>query len=144
HADVEAVVPCRVLSISAPGPYAEAFRSGKPAWLGSPAVAEASFRAMKDVSSATRDRAWAVIPLFAERGPIGVMGLRFEAPQSFGEERRAAVSAVAEPTARALERAIRHDEESDARTFQHRLIGIAGHGLRNPLTVALPAAEQPG
>jgi len=88
------------------------------------------------------DEAWAALPLAGESGPLGVLGLRFASPQAFGEEQRAFLADLAALTARALERAARHDEELETRTFQHRLIGIAGHELRNPLTVVLSAAEQ--
>ena len=92
--------------------------------------------------SGAPDDTWAALPLAGESGPLGMLGLRFASPQTFGEEQRAFLADLAALTARALERAARHDEELETRTFQHRLIGIAGHELRNPLTVVLSAAEQ--
>jgi signal transduction histidine kinase len=93
-------------------------------------------------ASGAPDDTWAALPLDGANGPLGVLGLRFASPQAFGEEQRAFLADLAGLTARALERAARHEDELETRTFQHRLIGIAGHELRNPLTVVLSAAEQ--
>jgi signal transduction histidine kinase len=88
------------------------------------------------------DDTWLALPLAGETGPFGILGFWFASPQAFGEEQRAFLADLAALTARALERAARHEGELETRTFQHRLIGIAGHELRNPLTVVLSAAEQ--
>jgi signal transduction histidine kinase len=138
----EALVPCRVMPLSANTPNAEAFRTGQPVWLGSTATIESRFPEMGEWLRATGDGAWAALPLPGEAGPVGVLGLRFAAPQPFDDGQRGSLAEMAALTASALRRAGRHDEERESRTFQHRLIGIAGHELRNPLTVVLSAAEQ--
>lgn len=92
--------------------------------------------------SGAPDDTWAALPLIGESGSIGILGLWFASPQAFGAEQRAFLADLATLTARALERAARYEGELETRTFQHRLIGIAGHELRNPLTVVLSAAEQ--
>ena len=138
------VVPCRLLSASAPVPNAKVFRTDEPLWLRSLEDIHTHFPAMRDFANAMDDRAWAAIPLWVEGKPIGVMGFQFVAEQQFDERQRASLVAIAELTARALGRAALHDEKRDTQSFQHRLIGIAGHELRNPLTVVLSVAEQLG
>jgi signal transduction histidine kinase len=138
----EAVVPCGVLSASAPMPVAEAFRTGEPVWLRSPREIEMRFPSIADLASATFEQARAAIPLMDGGKPFGVVALQFGAEQEFDERQRAMLSAIAELTARALRRALREEDERSTRAFQHRLIGIAGHELRNPLTVVLSVAEQ--
>ena len=138
----DALVPYRVMPLSANTPNAEALRTLEPAWLGSPEAIEERFPAMRELLRATGEGAWTALPLRGDGGPLGVMGLQFAGPQPFDEEQRAFLVELAGLTARALQRAGRHDEEQEARTFQHRLIGIAGHELRNPLTVVLSSAEQ--
>jgi signal transduction histidine kinase len=137
----DALVPCRIMPLSATTPAAEAFRTLEPAWLGSPAAIEERFPSMRDLVVATGDAAWAALPLTSESGWLGALGLQFVNPQAFDEEQRTFLVELAGLTARALERAGRYDEERETRTFQHRLIGIAGHELRNPLTVVLSSAE---
>jgi len=138
----DALVPCRVMPLSANTPNAEVFRTLDPAWLASPDAIEERFPAMRELLRATGDGAWIALPLPGDAGPLGVMGLQFAGPQPFDEEQRAFLVELAGLTARALERAGRHDDERETRSFQHRLIGIAGHELRNPLTVVLSSAEQ--
>src|SRR5919204_1345480 len=89
-------------------------------------------------------RAWSALPLTAGARAIGVVGFQFADPQPFDDEQRAFLGEIASVTAAALRRASRFDHESEMRAFQHRLIGIAGHELRNPLTVVLSASEQLG
>ncbi|MFL5312881.1 MAG: ATP-binding protein [Myxococcales bacterium] len=138
----EALVPCRMIPLSANAPHAEVFRTLEPAWLGAADAIGDRFAAMRDLLRATGDGAWSALPLPGEAGPLGVIGLQFAGPQRFDEEQRTLLVELAGLTAGALERAGRHDDEREARTFQHRLIGIAGHELRNPLTVVLSSAEQ--
>jgi len=138
----DALVPYRVMPLSASTPDAEAFRTAEPAWLGSADAIEERFPAMRELLRATGDGAWAALPLPGEAGPLGVMGVQFAGPQAFDEEQRSFLVELAALTARALQRAGCHDEERETRSFQHRLIGIAGHELRNPLTVVLSSAEQ--
>ena len=138
----EAVLSCRVMPLSANTPNAEAFRSGEAVWLASPAEIAARFPATTELRAATGDQAWAALPLAAQNGVRGVLGLHFTKPQSFDREQQESLARLAGMTALALRRASEQDDEREARTFQHRLIGIAGHELRNPLTVILSAAEQ--
>jgi signal transduction histidine kinase len=141
-ASEDALVPYRVMPSSADAPCAEAFRTAEPIWLGSAEAIEARFPAMLDLLRATGDEAWAALPLPGQAGPLGAMGLHFAAPQPFDDDQRTFLLELARLAALAIERAGRHHEEREARNFQHRLIGIAGHELRNPLTVVLSAAEQ--
>jgi len=115
----------RVASLSANAVLAEVFRTLTSTWL-----------------ETSGDEAWAVLPLLGDGGPLGVVALQFAGPHAFGEGQRAFLGELAVLTARALQRAELHEREEDALAFQHRLIGIAGHELRNPLTVVLSAAEQ--
>jgi signal transduction histidine kinase len=137
----DALVPCRVMPLSASTPAAEMFRTLEPAWLGSAGAIEERSPALHELLGATGDAAWAAMPLTSESGWLGVVELQFADPQAFDQDQRAFLLELAGLTARALQRAGRHDEECETRTFQHRLIGIAGHELRNPLTVVLSSAE---
>lgn len=138
----EALVPCRVMPSSADTPDAEVFRTGEPVWLGSAAAIGQRFPAAAGLVAATGCQAWAALPLPGENAPIGALGLQFGEPQPFNEEQREILGRIAAMTALALVRAARSDGDREARNFQHRLIGIAGHELRNPLTVILSAGDQ--
>jgi len=138
----EAPAPHRAMSFAADTPVAEAFRKLEPVWLGSAIEVEARFPSAGKLLCATGGEAFAALPLSGGSGPVGVLALQFAGEQAFAEEQRAFLGELAALTARALERASLHDREREARLYQHRLIGIAGHELRNPLTVILSAAEQ--
>jgi len=138
----DAVVPYRVLPVSATTPNAEVFRTREPAWLGTAEAIETRFPEMRSLRAATGDEAWAALPLTAGGRTIGVVGFQFADPQPFDDEQRAFLAEIASATAAALDRAARCDHQDEMRAFQHRLIGIAGHELRNPLTVVLAASQQ--
>jgi signal transduction histidine kinase len=130
-----------VASLSASCALTEVFKTLEPAWLGSLAEAMGSFPAVGELLRSNGDQAWAALPLPGESAPLGVLSLHFEAPQPFDEEQRGYLGELAALTARALGREELQRRDKDARAFQHRLIGIAGHELRNPLTVVLASAE---
>jgi signal transduction histidine kinase len=140
----DTVVPCRALSVSATTPNAEVFRTGEAMWFGTAEEIEARFPQLRELRAAVDDQAWAGLPLVADGRTIGVVGFQFAAPQGFDRDQRELLGEIASLTAAALHRAARGDHESETRAFQHRLIGIAGHELRNPLTVVLSASEQLG
>jgi signal transduction histidine kinase len=138
----DTVVQCRVLPLSATTLSTEAFRAREPLWLGSAEAIEARFPHMRDPRAATGIQACAAIPLVADGQTIGVASFQFADPQAFDGAQTTLLGDIAAATAAALHRAARGDHETEVRAFQHRLIGIAGHELRNPLTVVLSASEQ--
>ena len=84
-------------------PSAEAYRTGEPVWLASPEEIAARFPEVVAFAEREGDRAWAGIPLVADRSR-GALGLRFETPHAFDAEEREFIVAVARQCAQALER----------------------------------------
>jgi PAS domain S-box-containing protein len=92
------------LDRAAPLPITDAARSGEPIWL--PTREEYAARYPDTAArSVTRTQALAAIPLCLDDRTIGVLGLSFAAPQSFGEDDRRLLLAMAQQCAQALERA---------------------------------------
>jgi PAS domain S-box-containing protein len=91
-------------------PSAEAYRTGVPVWLGSPAEIVGRYPALGPLVREENDRAWAALPLTLDRAR-GALGLRFDSERRFDEEERAFVLAVARQCAQALERARLYDAQ---------------------------------
>ena len=114
----EVVSWVRGRALDGPDPFAIAFHTREPAWLGSlPAVAR---------SLATSD-AWAILPLQARDRVIGVLALRFESRSAIPDEYRTFLILLAQQCAQALERARLHEIERTARVksqFAERQLGF--------------------
>lgn len=100
----------RTIPAGAPLPHADAFRSGAPVWLRSPADIASRYPAASELAREEDVRAWAVVPLVVDRRR-GAIGLRFPAPRAFDAEERALIEAVTRECAQALDRARLYDAE---------------------------------
>lgn len=87
-----------------PLPGAEAYRTGTPVWLGSPADIAARFPTLVPLASREGVAAWAAIPLGLS-GWKGAVGLQYGEPRTFDDEERGFVLATVHQSARAVERA---------------------------------------
>jgi len=92
------------ISPDTPLPSADAYRSGEPVWLGTPAEMRQRFPEAAELASAEGIAAWASIPLVVDRSR-GALGLWFESVRVFDREEREFLEAVARQCAQALERA---------------------------------------
>ncbi len=87
-----------------PLPSAEAYRTGEPVWLSSPAEIAARFPTLVPLAKREGVVAWAAIPIDLS-GWKGAVGLQFGEPKHFDGEERAFVLAAVRQAARAIERA---------------------------------------
>jgi GAF domain-containing protein len=86
-------------------PSVEAYRSGEPVWLASPADISARFPDLVPLAARQGVRAWAALPVGSGSSPRGAVELQFAVPRPFDGEERAFVRAVVRQCAEAVERA---------------------------------------
>jgi len=91
-------------------PQADAFRTGEPVWLRSPAEIAAHYPDAAELAAQEGDHAWAAVPLVLDRRR-GAIGIRFPEPRAFDPEERALIEAVTQECALALDRARLHDAQ---------------------------------
>jgi signal transduction histidine kinase len=91
--------------------------------------------------SAAYFRTWVYLPLLVEDHAIGVIGLFYGEPTSFGEDDRRYMDLLARQCALALDRARLYELEREARRAREEALAIAAHDLRTPLSsISLSAA----
>jgi GAF domain-containing protein len=100
----------RTIRVDAPLPHSDAFRTGEPVWLRTPAEIAARYPGAASLAADEGDRAWAAVPLVLDRRR-GAIGLRFSEPRTFDAEERALIEAVTRQCALALDRARLYDEQ---------------------------------
>jgi GAF domain-containing protein len=91
-------------------PQADAFRTGEPVWLRTPAEIASRYPEAAELAAQEGDRAWAAVPLVLDRRR-GAIGIRFAAPRAFEADERALIEAVTQECALALDRARLHDAQ---------------------------------
>ncbi|MFP2906359.1 ATP-binding protein [Pyxidicoccus sp. 3LFB2] len=136
-------------------PLTDAARTGEAVWVESPEVLEQRWPEMRGLLQ-EKSRSWAAIPLKDGERVVGVLGLSFASPRSFGPQERVHLEALCQLCAQALERARLYEEERLAKEEARRLteleqqfLGVVSHDLRNPLQAislaarTLQRAEQP-
>jgi PAS domain S-box-containing protein len=98
-------------------PSAVAFRTGRPEWIDSPAEYERKYPTFAKVVGAGEPASGAAsLPLVARGRTIGAVAFRFSRPTPFGARARRVLDVLAEQGAQALDRAMLHASEVEART----------------------------
>jgi signal transduction histidine kinase len=127
----------------------EAFRTRQAVWLRAPSeLAEAAARAGNAAGAGVlRAQAWASVPFLVGAEPRGVFGWGFPRPQTFAEEQRSLLWALAQLAGAALERTRLYEHAEEARrraesaealakriaALQDQVLAVVGHDLRTPL-----------
>jgi PAS domain S-box-containing protein len=124
--------------VTAQLPVSETIHYREPVFVESAAVARDEYPELQKFSPC---EGWAALPLLLEGNPIGAMAFGFAEPQTFLEEEREFLMAVAHNTAQALERTRLFAAERSARAqaewatqARDEVLGIVAHDLRSPLS----------
>jgi PAS domain S-box-containing protein len=107
-------------SVDSPVVLSQCVRTRQPIWLPSFAELQTRFPAMSHIYNDGEYTAWAAIPLIVEKHIIGALGLSFSTPQTFNEQDRRFMVAVAQQGAQALERARLSEESRDLAVLEER------------------------
>jgi signal transduction histidine kinase len=109
---------------------------------------QADYAALEPLLPASRHEAWAAVPLIVDRRVIGVLGLSFDAPQAFDNERRGFLLALGEVASQSVDRAAMYESERRARAeaeaavrTQDEFLSIASHELRTPVAAVKATAQ---
>jgi signal transduction histidine kinase len=109
------------MSLDTPLPITDAVKSGEPIWIPSDSVYREQYSSAAQATlPKTKSRALAALPLMVEGRAIGGIGMSFIEPQSFNEEQRAFMMAIAQQCAQALERARLHEQAQIAAANEER------------------------
>ena len=137
----------RTISADATIPLTEAARSAAPIWIASRAAYAERYPHLIPFFS-DRTEAIAAIPLIVGARSIGVLGLSFAESQTFAQDDRAFMQALAQQCTQALERARLYEAERAARAeaetavrMRDVFLSIASHELKTPLTSLLGSVQ---
>ncbi|HEU4325960.1 MAG TPA: ATP-binding protein [Roseiflexaceae bacterium] len=136
------------IPISANLPVAEAVRQGHDLWLPSADTIIARYPQTAPIVREHGYGAFAALLLAQEGRTIGVLGITFALSQTFSEEDRVFLRAMAQQCTQALERARLYEAERKARAeaeaavqVRDRFLSVAAHELKTPLTPLLGQAQ---
>jgi signal transduction histidine kinase len=102
---------------------------------------QTAFPRTSNVLSITGARAISAIPMEAGGAVHGVLTIGWRTQGDRTAADRGLLAAGAAQGAQALERAILHAHDEDARTFQEAFIGVVSHELRTPITTILAGSR---
>jgi signal transduction histidine kinase len=101
----------------------------------------AAFPSTSNILAITGVRAISAIPMEAGGTVHGVLTIGWRTAGDRSAADRGLLAAVAAQGAQALERAILHAHDEDARKFQEAFIGVVSHELRTPITTILAGSR---
>ncbi|MBA2382605.1 MAG: hypothetical protein H0V73_10895, partial [Chloroflexi bacterium] len=100
-----------------------------------------AFPAASNVPAITGVRAIMAIPMMAGGEIRGVLSIGWRTAADRARIDRDLLAIAADQGAQALERAILHAHDEDARRFQEAFIGVVSHELRTPITTILAGSR---
>jgi K+-sensing histidine kinase KdpD len=128
-------------SLSLHTPHTEAVRTGKPVLVESSKEFATRYPHLIEASEALGIQALASVPLLVGDQAVGAIGISFQEPHSFNEDKVNFMLILAQQCALALERARLFEAEQEARTqaeqalnWQDRFLTTLAHELKTPIT----------
>jgi serine/threonine-protein kinase RsbW len=113
------------VAVSVNAPVGTVVREGRPVYLGTAAEIERRYPELIDVRRQLGDEAWVALPLSVGPHQSGVLVVTFDAPQTFSEDERSLLAAVALRVAAALERSRLREARRRSLEEERILTGLA-------------------
>jgi signal transduction histidine kinase len=130
-----------IVAADAPSPVTRAAASREPLEIVGEDGWRTAFPRTSNVPAITGVAAISAIPMVAAAVVQGVLTIGWRTAGDRSVEDRDLLAAAAAQGAQALERAILHAHDEDARRFQEAFIGVVSHELRTPITTILAGSR---